>query len=123
MVGRRPCFYARSAKATRGPAAQGRNFLFGTRHLFLSARNARLGNVAGYYQSSLAGLDFRWRSLFREPAMIEALTLGMGLTRKRNIGARDLCRAYGARLHLCGGAWVRDGTSGSYAEISGSLDA
>src|SRR5579859_1865948 len=51
---------ARFASLRAGLRQRGRNLhLSLTRHLFLSAQ-ARLGNVAGYYQSSLAGLVCHW---------------------------------------------------------------
>ena len=49
----------RSASLRAGLRQRGRCSFLCTRHLFLSAR-ARLGNVAGYYRSSLAGLARCW---------------------------------------------------------------
>jgi hypothetical protein len=46
----------RSAGLRAGLRHKEGDFSWLTRHLFLSARAARLGNVPGYYRSSLAGL-------------------------------------------------------------------
>src|SRR5260221_12419403 len=49
--------------AARGPAAQGRVLFLCLPGTYSSARDARLGNVPGYYHSSLAGLEYCGREL------------------------------------------------------------
>lgn len=76
--------------AAHGPAAARKeSFLLLTRHLFLSAR-ARLGNVAGYYESSLAGLVYCWFWPVRSPLRARLKSPG-------GLGSALLSRAFPLR--------------------------
>jgi hypothetical protein len=63
-----------------GPAAEWNGSFISLPGIYASARKARIGNVPGYYRSSLAGLGYRGSAFFlilmREMRVQEVMSVG-----------------------------------------------
>jgi hypothetical protein len=76
-------FLSPCARAARGPSAERKDLFFCFPATYSSARDTRLGNVAGYYQPPLAALG-DGRRMHEYPIESHPFAKGCGTQAKRN---------------------------------------